>query len=143
MPALTFYFDLGSPYAYVAAERLDAVVAEPVAWQPVLLGGLLKLTGRSSWALGDYPRRQRGMAEIEQRALGYGLPPLRWPDPWPSNCLFAARTTAVAFAGGQDQRRAFTQSAFRAAFQRGRGLSIAAHVLDAARAAGLSVAGGG
>ncbi|HWF53048.1 MAG TPA: 2-hydroxychromene-2-carboxylate isomerase [Solirubrobacteraceae bacterium] len=135
MPELIFYFDLGSPYAYLAAERLESVIPEPARWQPVLLGGLFKLTGRSSWALGDYERRQRGMAEIEQRARGYGAPALRWPDPWPSDYLVAMRATTYAFAQGRG--REFTAAAYRAAFQHGRDLSIAAHVLEAARAAGL------
>jgi 2-hydroxychromene-2-carboxylate isomerase len=135
MPELTFYFDLGSPYAYLSAERLETVIDAPVRWQPVLLGGLFKLTGRSSWALGDYRRRQRGMAEIERRALGYGLPPLRWPDPWPSNYLVAMRATTHAFALGCGPE--FAREAFRAAFQRGRDLSITAHVLEAARSVGL------
>ena len=68
-PPITFYFDLGSPFAYLAAERLHTLLPEPVQWQPVLLGGLFRLTGRSSWALGDYQRRQAGMADIERRAL--------------------------------------------------------------------------
>ena len=100
MPELTFYFDLGSPYAYLAAQRLDGLLGESaaaVSWQPVLLGGLFKLTGRSSWALGDYRRRQTGMAEIERRARSYGLPPMRWPDPWPTDYLTAMRATTYAF----------------------------------------------
>ena len=72
-PTVTFYFDLGSPYAYLAAERVDSLLPPAVRWQAVLLGGLFKLTGRSSWALGDYRRLQSGMAEIERRARGYGL----------------------------------------------------------------------
>jgi 2-hydroxychromene-2-carboxylate isomerase len=72
---VTFYFDLGSPYAYLACERLSAVMPEPVRWQPVLLGGLFKLNGRSSWALGDHRRRAAGMAEIERRA--HASPPSR------------------------------------------------------------------
>ena len=68
MPRVTFYFDLGSPYAYLAAERLNTLLTEPVRWQPVLLGGLFKLTERTSWAIGDYRRRQAGMADIERRA---------------------------------------------------------------------------
>ena len=40
MPTTTFYFDIGSPYAYLAAERLERVLAGPINWQPVLLGGL-------------------------------------------------------------------------------------------------------
>ncbi len=75
MPHITFYFDVGSPYAYLAAERLPALLPEPVRWQPVLLGGLFRLTGRSSWALGDYRRRQAGMAEIERRTRSYRSAP--------------------------------------------------------------------
>lgn len=134
-PTVTFYFDLGSPYAYLAAERVDSLLPPAVRWQAVLLGGLFKLTGRSSWALGDYRRRQSGMAEIERRARGYGLPPMRWPDPWPSNYLVAMRAATFAFMG--EHGRQFATEAFRSAFQRGADLSIPAHVLDAARAAGL------
>src|SRR3954465_14963389 len=45
MAQATFFYDLGSPFAYLAAERLDAVLPAPVAWQPVSLGALFKLTG--------------------------------------------------------------------------------------------------
>ena len=135
MPELTFYFDLGSPYAYLAAARIDALIAEPVRWEPVLLGGLFKLTGRSSWALGDYERRQRGMAEIERRARGYGLPVLRWPDPWPSDYLMAMRVAVWAFSEGRG--REYAEEGYAAAFQRGVDLSIPAHALGAASGAGL------
>src|SRR3954451_13516601 len=111
MPSVTFYFDVGSPYAYLTAERLDTRLPGQVDWQPVLLGGLFKLTGRRSWALGDYRRRQIGMAEIERRAPGSGLPPMRWPDPWPTDYLFAMRATTFAFAVGRG--REFAVEAMR------------------------------
>jgi 2-hydroxychromene-2-carboxylate isomerase len=130
-----FYFDLGSPYAYLAAERLSIVLAEPVEWTPVLLGGLFGLTGRSSWALGDDRRRRSGMAEIERRAASYGLAPMRWPEEWPTNYLFAMRATSYAFEVGRG--REFTLQAFRDAFQGGVELSVPAHVLRAAQEAGL------
>jgi 2-hydroxychromene-2-carboxylate isomerase len=133
--SISFYFDLGSPYAYLAAERLPTMIAEPVTWRPVLLGGLFKLTGRSSWALGDYQRRQRGMADIERRARSYGLPPMRWPDPWPTNYLFAMRAATYAFKLGPGH--AFVMQAYRNAFQRGVDLSIPAHVLEAGREVGI------
>jgi 2-hydroxychromene-2-carboxylate isomerase len=138
MTEVSFYFDLGSPYAYLSAERLQAILPEPVQWRPLLLGGLFGLSGRSSWAQGDYRRRQAGMAEIEDRARRYGLPPVRWPDPWPSNYLEAMRATTYAFVVGRG--REFTRQAFRDAFQRGRDLSIRAHVLDAGRAVGIGAA---
>jgi 2-hydroxychromene-2-carboxylate isomerase len=134
-PTATFYFDLGSPYAYLACERLSAVLPERARWQPLLLGGLFKLNGRSSWALSDPRRREAGMAEIERRALRYGLPAMRWPEPWPEDYLFAMRVATFAFAAGHG--REFATCAFRRAFQQGRGLHISAHVLDAAEQAGL------
>jgi 2-hydroxychromene-2-carboxylate isomerase len=134
-PEASFYFDLGSPYAYLAAERLEAVLPDTVQWRPLLLGGLFALTGRSSWAVGDNRRRQAGMVEIERRAHSYGLPPMRWPDPWPSDYLAAMRATTYAFTIGRG--RQFARQAFRDAFQRGRDLSLRAAVLDAGRAVGI------
>jgi 2-hydroxychromene-2-carboxylate isomerase len=135
MPRVSFYFDLGSPYAYLAAERLSTRFPGPVQWRPVLLGGLFRLTGRSSWALGDYRRRQTGMADIERRTRSYGLPPMRWPDPWPTNYLVAMRATTFAFTVGHG--REFTLQAYRNAFQRGAELGIVGHVLEAGRQVGI------
>lgn len=109
MARATFYFDLGSPFAYLAAERIAQVIAEPVDWQPILLGGLFKLTGRSSWARGDHARRKQGIAEVERRALSYGLPPVRWPDPWPGDYLIAMR--AATFAQRTGHARQFARGA--------------------------------
>jgi 2-hydroxychromene-2-carboxylate isomerase len=134
-PSITFYFDLGSPFAYLAAERLNTLLPDPVHWQPVLLGGLFRLTGRSSWALGDYRRRQAGMADIERRALAYGLPPMRWPDPWPADYLSAMRATTYAFSIGRG--RDFAMQAYRDAFAHGSELSVADNVLRSAARAGL------
>jgi len=136
MTTTTFYFDLGSPYAYLSAERLTGVISAPIAWQPILLGGLFRLTGRSSWALGDPIRRQAGMAEVERRAASYGVSPIRWPDPWPSDYLFAMRAATLAFRA--DRGLEFTMHAFRAAFQRGVDLSQADAVLAVGEQVGLS-----
>jgi len=135
MPRATFYYDLGSPYAYLAAERMSEALPEPVTWQPVSLGGLFKLAGRSSWSLGDLDRRRAGMAEVERRAALYGLPAVRWPDPWPTDYLFAMRVATFAFQVGRG--REFTVQAFRHAFQHGHDLGEHEHVLHAAGEAGL------
>jgi 2-hydroxychromene-2-carboxylate isomerase len=137
MTRATFYFDLGSPFAYLTAERICEVLPEPVTWQPVSLGALFKLTGRSSWSLGDLDRRRAGMAEVERRAGLYDLPPVRWPDPWPTDYLFAMRVAAFAFQVGRG--REFTVQAFRNAFQHGHDLGVHEHVLEAAAEAGLDL----
>ena len=36
----TFYYDLASPYAYLAAERIHDVLPVAPVWQPILLGGI-------------------------------------------------------------------------------------------------------
>jgi 2-hydroxychromene-2-carboxylate isomerase len=130
-----FYFDLGSPYAYLAAERVNAVFtaagAEPPEWQPILLGGLFKRFGRESWANG--PGRQEGLRECERRAQAHGLPAIRWPEPFPGNTLLAMR--AATFAKEIGRTIAFSLAAFRQAFAAGRDLSDADNVLLAAAAA--------
>lgn len=131
----TFYYDLGSPYAYLAGERVNAVFAEagvdPPEWQPILLGGLFKRFDRDSW--GNGPERDSGMRECERRAAAYGLPPIRWPDPWPPNGLFAMR--AATFAKEIGRTVSFSLAAFRQAFAAGRDLGERDNVLLAAAAA--------
>jgi 2-hydroxychromene-2-carboxylate isomerase len=135
MSQATFYFDLGSPFVYLTAERINEALGEPAVWQPVSLGALFKLTGRSSWSLGDSSRREAGVTEIERRARLYGLPSIRWPDPWPSDYLFAMRVATYAFQQGRG--REFTLRALRHAFQDGHDLGVPEHVLQAADEVGL------
>lgn len=132
-----FFYDLGSPYAYLAAERIHGVFAaagaQPPRWQPVLLGGLFKRFGRDSWANG--PERERGMREVERRALAYGLPPIRWPQPFPGDMLFAMRVATFATEIGRGV--SLPLAAFRQAFAAGRDLSEPDNVFIAAASAEL------
>ena len=129
----TFYYDLGSPYAWLAAERVNALFPVVPVWQPILLGGLFKRFDRDSWANG--PGREEGMREVETRAAAYGLPQVRWPDPWPGNMLVAMR--AATFAKETGRAVAFSLAAFRQAFAGGRDLGEVDHVLVAAAACEL------
>jgi 2-hydroxychromene-2-carboxylate isomerase len=132
-----FYYDLGSPYAYFAAERIAAVFedagAEQPEWQPILLGGLFKRFGRSSWGRG--PEREEGMRECERRAQSYGLPPIRWPDGWPGDMLAAMRT--ATFAKQLGRTVSFSLAAFRQQFAAGRDLSDPDNVFIAAASSEL------
>jgi 2-hydroxychromene-2-carboxylate isomerase len=130
-----FYYDFGSPYAYLAAERVTGLFAEagaePPEWQPILLGALFKRFDRDSW--GNGPGREEGMRICEARAEDYGLPPIRWPDPWPPNSLFAMRVATFAKEIGRTV--SFSLAAFRQAFAAGRDLGDRDNVLLAAAAA--------
>jgi 2-hydroxychromene-2-carboxylate isomerase len=128
-----FYFDLGSPYAWLAAERIHQVLPTPPVWQPILLGGIWQQSGGHSWGTTD--KRAEGMREIEQRARQYELLPVRWPDPWPSNSLKAMR--AAVFAQQAGRTVAFALAAFRQAFAGGKDLADVDNVLIAAAACEL------
>jgi 2-hydroxychromene-2-carboxylate isomerase len=137
MARATFYYDLGSPYAYLSAERIsglfvDAELEQP-EWQPILLGGLFGRFDRGSWAETD--ARAEGMAEVERRATAYGLPPIVWPDPWPGNTLTAMRV--ATFAKQTGRAVSYSLAAFRQAFAAGRDLSVPDNVVIAAAACEL------
>ncbi|HZV73946.1 MAG TPA: DsbA family protein [Conexibacter sp.] len=130
-----FFVDVGSPYAWLAAERIEQVLPLAPVWEPVLLGAIFAARGSGSWAQTD--RRAAGMAEVERRASAYGLPPVRWPDPWPGNMLLAMRAATAAAQIDAAASRAFLLAALRLGFRDGRDLSAPDAVADAARAAGL------
>ena len=132
-----FYYDLGSPYAYLAAERVNPLFVEaiglPPVWQPILLGGLFQRFDRDSWANG--PGREDGIREVERRASAYGLPPIDWPDPFPGNTLYAMRV--ATFAKEIGKAVSFSIAAFRQAFAGGRDLTDPENVMIAAAACEL------
>ncbi|MEA2399045.1 MAG: hypothetical protein QOK25_2601 [Thermoleophilaceae bacterium] len=110
-----FHYDLGSPYAWLAAERVERVLPVRPVWRPILLGAVFQAVGRGSWGVTD--RREAGMREVERRAAEYGLPPVRWPDPWPPNGLHAMRAATLAERIGCGRELAL--AAFRLAFTEG------------------------
>ncbi len=124
-----FFFDLGSPAAYVAAER--ALQRHPgVEWIPVLAR---ELPGAESWeAFRCAAERDIALAQIERAAAEQGLQPLRWPDPFPFDSLFAMRVATYAKEIGRTV--AFALAAYRQAFAGGRSLADPDNVVIAAAA---------
>jgi 2-hydroxychromene-2-carboxylate isomerase len=124
-----FFFDLGSPAGYLAAER--ALQDHPgVEWIPVLARAL---PGAESW--GSFrcaEERDIALAQIERTAAEQGLQPLRWPDPFPFDSLFAMRVATYAKEIGRTV--AFALAAYRQAFAGGRSLADPDNVVIAAAA---------
>jgi len=135
MGPVQLYFDVGSPYSFLALERAERVFGELPELRPVLLGGLFKLTGRTSWGVGDPALREAGMLEIESRATAYDLPAIRWPKPWPGDYLTAMRI--ATWAKSQGACAAFAFAAGRRLFLRGADLSLEDEWAAAAEQAGL------
>jgi 2-hydroxychromene-2-carboxylate isomerase len=131
-----FYFDLGSPEAYLAAERILHVLGAPAEWQPVLARELPGAEGDAAWEAATdtaydqtYDHRR---AQIEERALELDLQPLRWPEPFPFDSSLAMRVATYARSIGRTVP--FAQAAFRQAFAGGRSLAEPDNVLIAAAA---------
>ena len=106
-PPIQVYFDLASPYSYLAATQVDALGARlgaEVRWRPVSLGGIFKLTGNVPPAM--LQARGRYMLQDLQRwARVYGVP-FAMPDVFPSNSLLAQRLLlAVQAAHGEPVMR--------------------------------------
>jgi 2-hydroxychromene-2-carboxylate isomerase len=142
LPSVTaaFYFDLASPEAYIAAERILGELPGPAAWTPVLAHGLADgawpgkragaadpLPGASGDGAVDRPREQ-----IERRVRELGLQELRWPHPFPFDSTLAMRVATYARQIGRVV--AFSQAAFRQAFAGGHSLAEENSVLIAAAA---------
>ncbi len=117
-----FYFDFSSPECWLAAERVNHVLATVPVWQPVRAG-----PGR--------PPKAHEVGELERRAVAQGLPAPRLPDPWPEDLDLALR--AATFAAASGRVVAFSLAALRQAFAAGRDLSQTDNVLISAAACEL------
>jgi 2-hydroxychromene-2-carboxylate isomerase len=113
------YFDLASPYAYLAVARAQQVFGAPPVLRPVLVGAIFQARGYGSWA--HTPQRAPGEAEIEARAERYGLPPVRWPQGWPMNSLNAMR--ACVYADEHGALDAFVHAVYEREFAHGEDVS--------------------
>lgn len=129
-PAASFHFDLESPLAYLAAERVLHVLPGPAEWRPVLARELPG--GEPFSAFRCREEQEIFRAEIARRAEDLGLQPLRWPDPFPFDSALAMRVATYAKSIGRIVP--FAQAAFRQAFAGARNLEQPDNVLIAAAA---------
>jgi 2-hydroxychromene-2-carboxylate isomerase len=134
MQRVSLYFDLGSPYAYLAVARAATVLGRPPDLEPVLLGAIFKLRGGGSWS--QTAQRASEIAEVERRAAAYGLPAMAWPEGWPLDGLRTMR--AAVWAKQENAIDAFAQAAFRRQFVEGRDLSGADALAEVAEEVGLA-----
>jgi 2-hydroxychromene-2-carboxylate isomerase len=127
---IVFYFDLASPIAYLAAERVGVQLGGTVDWRPVLARGLSAPTTFEGFRCEQEQEIFR--AEIERGARDRDLQPLRWPAAFPFDSALAMRVATYSRSIGRAV--AFAQAAFRQAFAGGRDLADPDWVLVAAAA---------
>jgi 2-hydroxychromene-2-carboxylate isomerase len=128
-PRATLYFDLGSPYTYLAAERADRLFAG-LDWRPASAAALYQ---------GAPLRDDRAIAAAGARAALLRLP-LVWPETGPGpvrGVPVAMRVAALAAESGRGP--AFVLAASRLAFCGGFDLDEPEILAEAAAAAGLGL----
>jgi 2-hydroxychromene-2-carboxylate isomerase len=97
-----FFFDLSSPYSYLAATQIEAVAQRhgaSVAWRPMVLGAVFKAAGNDMPAKVAAKARYM-MADLDRWARHYGVP-FRMSSRFPLSAIDAMRLILVADEAGR------------------------------------------
>jgi 2-hydroxychromene-2-carboxylate isomerase len=128
---VTFFFDLASPFTYLAAERVDRMFPG-LTWRPALTEAL-----HAGDPLATAVDREAAQQAAEDRAVALQMP-LVWPDGYPSGARVAMRVAALAASEGLSAAP-FVLAASRLAFCGGFDLDDPEVLAEAAAAAGLGL----
>jgi len=128
-PRVTFFFDLVSPWTYLAAERAERMLPGG-RWRPAT--GEVLLGGRTAPDPRDIVRRDAAERRADELRL-----PLIWPEGWPTSGQGAMRVAAMAAERGM--AAPFVLAAGRLAFCGGYDLDDPEVIAEAAAAAGLAL----
>jgi 2-hydroxychromene-2-carboxylate isomerase len=142
MPApIDFWFDFGSPYAYLASLRIEQVAARggrTVRWRPMLLGAVFKTTGAVPLMRkplhGDYMRH-----DVPRFARMIGAP-FVWPDSAPIGAVAACRAFYWLEGCHPEQAKRFAQAVFHAHWALGHDMAPVEAVAAVAVGAGVDPA---
>jgi 2-hydroxychromene-2-carboxylate isomerase len=118
MKSVEFYYDLVSPYSYLAYGRVGRICEESGAeliLRPMLLGAVHKAVGLQA-PIEIRPKASYQAQDIRRWAQYYGLP-LEFPDPFPFRTLKTMR--AAMFLQEREELGAFTREAFALYWEEG------------------------
>lgn len=118
MKRVEFYYDLVSPYSYLAWGEVSRISEERGAEldpRPMLLGAVHKTVGLQA-PIQVKPKARYQSKDIARWAEHYGLP-LNFPDPFPFRTLKTMR--AAVFLKDTGDLAAFTRAAFALYWEEG------------------------
>ncbi len=139
MDGPVFFYDVSSPYAYLAALRVDEVLPVRPEWRPIAFGVIIRAVGKVPWSLRE--GREDHFDEIAERARERGLPEPRYPDGWPAETYSLAALRGLLLTRDQDEQRAAALELYRTMFVEGRHLADADAVRESLARAGVDVEG--
>lgn len=136
--AIRFYFEFSSPYGYLAAQRIDAVVAahgRSVDWRPFLLGVVFKHTGGEPLLniplKGDYARH-----DLARSARRMGVP-FQLPDTFPFMAVAASRVFYWLKDRDPEAAKRLALALYHRAFGEGRDIASREAVAEVAAGQGI------
>jgi 2-hydroxychromene-2-carboxylate isomerase len=118
MKSVEFYYDLVSPYSYLAYGRVGRICEEngsDLILRPMLLGAVHKAVGLQA-PVEIKPKASYQARDICRWANYYGLP-LQFPEPFPFRTLKTMR--AAIFLQESEELEAFTREAFALYWEEG------------------------
>ena len=135
---LEFWFDVGSPYSYLAWRALPRLLEDTGArleWRPMLLGGVFKATGNHSPA--EIPAKSRWTrVDMDRWAKRIGTTIAMNPF-FPINTLALMRGAVAVQMRGDDQLSRYLDAIFPAMWVAQRNLGDLAELADVLRAGGF------
>jgi len=140
--SVDFYFDFGSPAAYLAATQLPHVCADTGAelvWKPMLLGGVFQATGNHSPAE-IKPKGPYMTADLKRFARRYGVPFAHNPH-FPINTLLLMRGATGIQMKEPERFGAYVDAVYHAMWVEPRNLNDSATVGAVLQNAGFDAAG--
>lgn len=94
---IEFFFDCSSPWTYLAFHNIQPLAAElqePIAWRPVLVGGIFNSVNPSVYAMRDNPvpaKQAYMLKDLQDWARAAGLKIVMPPKVFPVNSVKAMR----------------------------------------------------
>jgi 2-hydroxychromene-2-carboxylate isomerase len=144
MATLEFFYDVGSPWTYLAFHKIAEVAAEAGAelvWKPILVGGVFNAVNPGVYAAranASKPRWEYMRKDLQDWARLYGLRIVWPPTVFPVNSVRAMRGALAAFDAGRGPE--YSRAAFEAYFGSDRDISRDEVLADVAARSGLDPA---
>jgi 2-hydroxychromene-2-carboxylate isomerase len=139
MKQVEFFFDVGSPYSYLAYHQLPKIANARnagVVWRPMLLGGIFQATGNSS-PMAVPLKAKYSMIDLERWAKYFDVP-FKLNPHFPINTLHLMRGAVGMQMRSDEEFHRYLAAIFSAMFEQPRNLGLPEEVAAVLEAAGIS-----
>lgn len=139
MKTIEFFFDVGSPYSYLAYHQLPKIAQARnanILWRPMLLGGVFQATGNASPVTVPL-KAAYSQVDLERWARHFNVTFNQNPH-FPINTLQLMRGAVAMQMRSNDEFHRYLSAIFSAMFEHPRNLGIPEEVAAVLEGAGIS-----